>query len=156
MRAWEQIPGLPASSSSWPPKTSSYLREGGSCEGSAADAPPAPRGAPGQQDGLGPAHAFACWTTTWQEKRDSISLAAHLLKAMRPLSWAEAMSLTAWLTHWLHWSLHSQSGGGVMITIGVPVLLNQILYCLQEFAAVLVPLPARSFCFNTFICMPQS
>ena len=71
VRAWEQTPGLPASSSSWPPKTSSYLREGGSCEGSAADAPPAPREAPGQQDGLGPAHAFACWTTTWQEKRDS-------------------------------------------------------------------------------------
>ena len=60
-RACKQIPGLPASLH---PMTGSYLREGGSGEGGAADTSPAPREAPGQQDALGPAHAFACQTTT--------------------------------------------------------------------------------------------
>ena len=146
-------PGLPVSSSSRPLKTSGYLREGGSCEGSAADAPPAPREAPGQQDGLGPAHAFACRTTTWQELRYSISLAAHLLKAMRPLSWAEAMSLTAWLTHWLHWSLHRQSGlqmGSLFFwTRSLTVWWNLLLHWFPS-------MPDHSLLFNTFICMPES
>lgn len=131
-----------------------YLGEGRSHEGSPADASPAPGEAPGQQDGLGPAHCLCLSDNHLAEREKRPHQPANrdepppgLWPCSRPHG--QLPSPTGFLIRHmdLKWLLRSR----------VPILLGYTLHYLEEFVPTVTPLPTGSFfLFHSFIHLSSS